>query len=128
MVATYSSSNYSDRFYTNNVLSAEFIRPSDLYHTGVNLFYEHSIYPNTRTSLNFRLQTENGYQYQNKHNDFYSNSGLTASATYFISYRTRFHFDAGAIYQKNLYQPSSYASVEAGGFNFYANAGLNINI
>jgi hypothetical protein len=74
------------------------------------------------------LQTENGYQYQNKRSDFYSNSGLTATADYFISYRTRFHFDAGAIYQKNLYQPTNYASVEAGSLNFYANAGLSINI
>jgi hypothetical protein len=128
IVATYGSANYTDRFYTNNVLSGEFIRPSELYQSGVHLFYEHSIYPNTRTSVNFRLQTENGYQYQNKHSDFYSNSGLIAAATYFISYRTRFYFNAGAIYQKNFYQPTGFTVMEVGGLNLYANAGLSINI
>jgi hypothetical protein len=126
--ATYSSADYSDRSYSNNVLNAEFIRASDLKQAGINLFYEHSIYPNTRTTINFKLQSENGYQNLNKHSDFYSNSGFTAAASYFISYRTRFYFNAGAIYEKNLYQPTSYATTKAGNLNLYANTGLDINL
>ncbi len=94
----------------------------------INLFYEHAIYPNTRTIINFNFQSEYGYFKAASLNGFFGRSSLFGVLNYFISYRTRLTCNIGAEYQKNAYQTYlGYTGVPEN-LRLYANAGVNINL
>ena len=70
----------------------------------INLFYEHAIYPNTRTIITFNFQSEFGYFKTEFSKGLFGRSSLYGAINYFISYRTRLTCNIGAEYQKNTYQ------------------------
>jgi hypothetical protein len=70
---------------------------------GVNVFFQHAIYPNTRTTILFDFQSQGGYQESGSSSQFYGSAGITGVMNYFVSYRTMLHCDIGASYEKNMY-------------------------
>ena len=87
--------------YTSNVISSELNLSSIAKKAGVNLFFQHAIYPNTRTILNASFQSETGYQDLRHDKQFYTSNDLNVSVNYFISYRTSFNFSIPVHYQTN---------------------------
>jgi hypothetical protein len=125
---SYVSADLSDKYFTNDVITNEVKGKSELKQAAVNLFFQHSIYPNTRTAINFNLQIETGYQGFEKQTNFYNATNLTSSVDYFISYRTKFTAGVGAQYQKNVYDIYDYVRLNPNTLFLYANAGINISL
>ena len=121
-------SDLSDKFLTNNVVTSETISKSDIKQGGLQAFYEHAIYPNTRTTINVNVNAESGYQNFVANNNFYAILNLNAGANYFISYNTRFTCSLGMQYIKNDYPVYQYQYLRSNGINLYANAGIEINL
>jgi hypothetical protein len=94
----------------------------------VNAFFQHSIYPNTRTIFDIELRSEAGYQDVAGQTSFYSNAGLSGSLNYFISYRTRFTCSLGATYQKNNYDTFQSIYLLPETLQLNATAGIAINL
>ncbi len=126
--AAWHSGDFRDRYFSAGNPPIEINNQTEMKLAGVNLFYQHSIYPNTRTTVNFELQTENGYLDANNTDGFYSNSSLGIFAGYFISYRTRFNFNAGVRYREKTYLPNSYIIPEQNHLQLFASAGIDINL
>ena len=124
---SYTTANLTDRNFTNNVVVSEIKGKTDIKKAGASLFYQHTIYPNTRTDINFGLQTDLGYQDIDPKN-FYATGNLYCSVNYFISYRTRLTAGAGAVYQRNTYTLSNVVEMLPTSFQLYTNAGLQINL
>ncbi|MEO5893892.1 MAG: hypothetical protein ABIQ31_26785 [Ferruginibacter sp.] len=99
----YISKKSTERYLTSGVVTDETHRHSDLKQAGVKGFFEHAVYPNTRTIITVNLQSEGGYQDLSNESNFYGNVGLAGIFNYFISYRTRLNCSAGISYQKNMY-------------------------
>ena len=117
--------------YTSNVISSEQKLSSIVKKAGANLFFQHAIYPNTRTILNASFQSETGYQDLRYDKQFYTSNDLNVSVNYFISYRTSFNFSMGVQYQKNShyhYQAYPYSEYIPERTNLYANAGILVNL
>ncbi|CAN5196023.1 hypothetical protein BH11BAC5_BH11BAC5_05510 [soil metagenome] len=94
----------------------------------INLFYEHAIYPNTRTTINFNFQSEYGYFEAESSHGFFGRSSLYGALNYFISYRTRLTCNIGAEYQKNAWQTYQGYSGVPENLSLYANVGVNISL
>jgi hypothetical protein len=124
----YNSLDFSYRFFTGNVITSEMINHSVLKQAGVYLFYEHAIYPNTRTAINFNLQTQGGYQDLSKATNLYGSISLTGTATYFISYRTSLTGSLVGDYQKNMYYISQYLGSYPDNLRLNASVGVNISM
>ena len=126
---SYTSLKGSIKNFINDILTAETKSNSDWKKAAVNLFYTHAIYPNTRTTINFNLQSEIGYQDLDKQSSIYGSANLYANATYFISYRTRLTCAAGAAYQKNSYRINNqYLELNSNRTQLYANVGVEISL
>lgn len=125
----YTSSDVSEKYYNSGILTVENKGNSDWKKAAVNLFYQHAIYPNTRTTVSFNMQSELGYQDLDLQTSFYGSADLYANAAYFISYRTRLTCAAGAAYQKNSYRISNrYLELNSNRIQLYANAGVEISL
>ena len=124
----YNSLDFSDRYFTSGIITSNSKGNSILKQAAVNLFYEHAIYPNTRTGINFNLQTQGGYQYLEKEANFFGAVNFTATLNYFISYRTRLTANLGAAYQKNVYTIQQSLNLFPDNLQLYANAGVNISL
>jgi hypothetical protein len=94
----------------------------------INLFYEHAIYPNTRTIITFNFQSEFGYFKTDFSKGLFGRSSLYGAINYFISYRTRLTCNIGAEYQKNTYQIYLGNPGFPENLNLYANVGVNISL
>ena len=94
----------------------------------INIFYQHAIYPNTRTIITFNFQSEYGYLKTNVSNGFFGRSGLFGVLNYFISYRTRLTCNVDAEYQKNAYQAYQGNAGVPENLNLYTNVGVNISL
>lgn len=128
---SYFSYNNNMREYTGDVISSEQKLNSIVKKAGANLFFQHAIYPNTRTIVNASLQSELGYQNLRYDKQFYASNDLNVSVNYFISYRTSFNFGMGIQYIKNgynTYQGTPYNDYIPERTNLYANAGLLVNL
>ena len=125
---SYNSFDFSDRYFTSDIITSDTNGNSHLKQAAINLFYEHAIYPNTRTSINFNLQTLGGYQDRDKQTNFYGAVNLTSTISYFISYRTRLTGSLGTVYQKNVYNISQYLNLLPDNLQLYANAGATISL
>jgi hypothetical protein len=125
---SYNNFDITDRSFTSGVITTETKANSNLKQAAVNLFYEHAIYPNTRTSINFNLQTQGGYQDFEKETRFFGSVNLMGTLNYFISYRTRLTGSLGAVYQKNVYSIEQYLNLLPDNLQLYANAGVNISL
>lgn len=125
---TYKQMNFSQKYFTaGNLISVTESNPL-IKQASVSAFFEHAIYPNTRTLIDINLQTEGGYQNENKLTGMFFVANLTGSLNYFISYRTRLNCSIGAAYRNNLYQASQYLELLPNNIQLYANAGINISI
>lgn len=125
---SYNFFDFSDRYFTSGVITSDTNGNSHLKQAAINLFYEHAIYPNTRTSINFILQTLGGYQDLDKQTNFYSTVNLTSTISYFISYITRLTGSLGTVYQKNVYNISQNLNLLPDNLQLYANAGVTISL
>jgi hypothetical protein len=94
----------------------------------INLFYEHAVYPNTRTVITFNFQSEFGYFKTEFTKGLFGRSSLYGVLNYFISYRTRLTCNIGAEYQKNAYQIYPVSSGIPENVNLYTNVGVNISL
>ncbi len=125
----YSSTDLKNKFLTNGIITNENGGTGDFKSGGINLFYQHAIYPNTRTTIDFNLQGDIGYKDASKAKGFYGIGNLNCSLNYFISYRTRFTLNTGANYQNNNYVFEQGAlTLRPLTFQLYANAGAQINL
>ena len=124
---SYLNADNTDRFFTNGIITSETKGKTDIKRAGGSIFYEHAVYPNTRTNINFSLQSDLGYQDIDGKN-FYTATNAFCNISYFISYRTRLSFGAGAFFQKNTYNLSNYIDMMATSFQIYTNAGLQISL
>ncbi len=124
---SYTNADLNDRYFTNNIITSEIKGNTIIKKAGGNIFYEHAIYPNTRTNINFNLQADLGYQDADNRN-FYTASYLSCTVNYFISYHTRLTAGVGASYQKNAYNITNYVELLPDSFQLYANAGIQISL
>jgi hypothetical protein len=92
-----------------------------------SLFYEHAFYPNTRTVISLGLSGDIGFQHEKDDSQFFTNSGLQASASYFISYRTRLFVNTALKYYKNVWDFSQSYYLLPDNFMLSAGAGINIS-
>lgn len=123
----YTSTN---RSYQGGVLQTESNQNNIVRQAGVDLFFTHAIYPNTRTIIQLTAETEMGWQNDDVLNkNFYETTSVSAKLDYFISYRTRLFVNAGVSHNKNYYL--NYYQVfqlKPDRFNASLNTGLTINL
>ena len=124
----YVSYKSTNKDFRAGVLVNEFNYSTTIKQAGVNVFYSHSFYPNTRTSVNVNLQTEAGYQDAEPDKDFYGTASLSGNFNYFISYRTRLTINAGAFYSKNIYNNSYQPLLFPDEIQLSVNAGIGISL
>jgi hypothetical protein len=124
----YANINYANHYYTSGILTNETKDNADLRQAALNVFFEHAIYPNTRTQILFKLQSLGGYQELNKQTDWFVTANATAGWNYFISYSTRLQINLGGIYSKNAYEVDRYVSQLPDNIQLYGSVVLNIAI
>jgi len=127
---SYQAIDFSDRFFNFNsdTLSYENKSKPAIKQAGIYLFFEHAIYPNTRTVVTIGVYAENGYQDFESTKGYYGKNSLIGTLNYFISYRTRLTCNLGASHDKNNYYTARDISWRPGAFQVIANAGLEINL
>jgi len=125
---SYFSTDSKDKYFTSGVITSEIKGNAAVKQAAINLFFQHAIYPNTRTAINFDIQSEAGYQDTDQQSTFYGTATLSGSFNYFISYRTRLSCKVGASYQKNVYNIGQYLELRPETIQLYANAGIEINL
>ena len=87
----------------NNILVFDTKFNKQINQYAADVFFEHGIYPNTRTNINFLAKASFGTQnIVSVVKNFYK-FDLKAYSSYFISFRTKFFADFGVSYQKNYY-------------------------
>lgn len=95
--------NMSLKNYQGGLLVTDIKVKATLKQAGINAFFQHAIYPNTRTIINVIISTEGGYQDFEQETNFYGHINLTGGLNYFVSYRTSLIGTLGAGYTKNEY-------------------------
>lgn len=125
---SYTDQRLADRNFTSGIVTGETKINSIIKQAGVNLFFEHVIYPNTRTAISFKINSETGYQDFNKQTNLYEIANLQGAVSYFISYRTRFNMNIGGLYQKNPFIATQSSQGFPESMQLYANAGINVSL
>jgi hypothetical protein len=123
----YTDYKKTEKFFTSGILVNDIKTNTTIKQAGINLYFQHSVYPNTRTVLNFSFQSETGYQDDGK-KAFYGTGNLSASLNYFISYRTRFISNAGILYNKNTYYTYQNLQLLSNNLQAFINAGIEVNL
>jgi hypothetical protein len=124
----YTEWNEVDKSFTGGVLTGRTEINSSIKQAGVNLFFLHAIYPNTRTIINFNLRGDGGYQAIGNTETFYGITELSCLLDYFISYRTKITGGLGIAYQKNVYDYTNNISLLPERFLLNTNIGLVVNM
>ncbi|MBL7741406.1 MAG: hypothetical protein JNK14_19460 [Chitinophagaceae bacterium] len=124
----YLSNDYTEKFFSGSVQTGETRLDPVLKQAGASAFFEHAIYPNTRTIIRFKLDTETGYQDIGNENSFFNLSNLSGFWNYFISYRTRLNCGLGVSYRKNIYALNSYLTLLPESIQLFANAGVQVSL
>lgn len=127
----YGKSTNRFKRYTNSNVDYSFDFADEWKKIGVDYFVRYSIFPNTRTVIEFDLKAENGYQSLNAVDELYHTVALAANASYFISYNTRLNINFGTTYNKynydiraiNRYSPSN---LDDNNLAMFFNTTLNI--
>ncbi len=123
------NADFVDRLYTSGIVTSEIKYKPDIKQAALDVFFEHAVYPNTRTIVNFKLQSQGGYQNINDKTDFFSTANLSGLLSYFISYRTRLNCSIGAAYQNNINQINNrYLEFLPNKINLYTSAGIDISL
>ena len=126
----FTSSKYSDidKNLANNIVFVNSENKYNLLQFGPELFFEHAIYPSTRTIFNFRTDINFGKQIINKLKQNFSKVDLSADASYFINYRTRLSANVGLAYSQNQFYTNQNNPILPTRFFASANINLNINL
>lgn len=125
----YFSYDYSLKNFSSGILQSEIDFESAIRQAGARLFFQHAIYPNTRTMVGLKFDTHAGYQDTENESGFFGTMNLTASMNYFISYRTRFTCHVAASYQENVYAiGTTYTYLQPRTIQLLANAGLQVSL
>ena len=125
---SYQSIDFSDRYFINDTVAYKNENKPAIKQAGIYLFFEHAIYPNTRTIVTIGVYSENGYQDFETTKGYYGKNSLIGTLNYFISYRTRLTCDLGVAYDKNNYETTRDIYFRPGVIQMVANAGLEINL
>jgi hypothetical protein len=121
--------HFTEKNFIGGILNNETDFKPNIQQGALDLFYEHAFYPNTRTVVNFRLDSETGLQDIGDDPEFFGTADLSGTFNYFISYRTRLTASLGVHYHNNTYNvTSSYFSILPETIAFFANAGVQINL
>ncbi len=124
----YLHSDYSNvQFVANNQVNG-FEMEATLRQAGLTGFFQHSIYPNTRTLIRFKLDAMGGYQDIDDESTFYTMETLSAGWDYFISYRTRVAVNLGASYQNNIYVLDKHLNWLPERLQLFANAAVYVSL
>lgn len=124
----YISYKSTEKYFTSGILINEIEYNSTIKQAGANLFFEHAIYPNTRTLINFNLQSQTGYQDAGQESGFYGLASFASSVNYFISYRTRITGALVTNYNKNIYITNPNLQLLPDGFQLSASAGISVSL
>lgn len=122
----YLASNYENTITSPGSIT-EIKFDNEYRHAAINLFYEHAIYPNTRSQVSMKLASQAGYQ------GFYGSSffgmvNVSGSWNYFISYRTRFTCGVNAYYKNNTYEIANSIILLPRIIQVYLNTGLQVSL
>ena len=121
------NTDYSERHITSSTVNTLDME-GQLFQAGLQGYFQHAIYPNTRTIIKFRLEALGGYQGLEEESSWYHNEKLLASCDYFISYRTRFQVNLGGRYQNNIYDVTKYIQRLPRNFDLFGIAGLFVSL
>lgn len=120
--------DYSDKYFVSgNPVTIQEIN-STLKQAGVTAFFQHAVYPNTRTIISFDLSGETGYQDLEGENSFFGQANVSATLNYFISYRTRLTGGIGVMYRNNIYQAIYDLTLLPNSFSLNGNIGLQVSL
>jgi hypothetical protein len=122
----YMSYRETDRYFVSGSLNNQYDINTTLKQAFASIFFQHAIYPISRTVISFDFRSEAGYQEP----EFFGMANLSASINYFISYRTRFTCSLGATYQKNIfgYTYNQQMQLLPDNIHLNANAGVQVNL
>ncbi len=125
----YFDNEQSQYSFMNGIPTSSAETQTEAKKTGVWLFYEHAIYPNTRTIVLLGVQSETGYQENTVVTDNFYNS-ILASGTlnYFISFRTMLTGGLYVIYRKNIYDGYINPQLWPEGIQAGLNIGLQVGL
>ena len=124
----YIEQDYSNRFFTSGTITNELKNSATRKQAALDLFFEHAIYPNTRTAVNIRMQTLSGIEELEKNTEFFGSARVDGDFNYFISYRTRLNFGLGAFYQHNTREQYRYMGLLPNTLQLFVNAGISVNM
>jgi len=124
----YFSHHYNQKYFTSGVLTSETDTKPDLRQASLTAFFEHAIYPNTRTLVSIKLDSETGYQDVEGNYSFFGKATLAGSLNYFISHRTRLNCTLGGFYLNNVHADDNYLTLLPRTLQFFANAELQVSL
>ncbi|CAN5416580.1 hypothetical protein BH11BAC3_BH11BAC3_44720 [soil metagenome] len=125
---SYTHTDLSDQYLDNGTVTYEIKGKPEVKQAGIYAFYDHQIYPNTRTSISLGARGEAGYQNVPEKNSFYTNAFIFSDLNYFISYRTRFICNLALEYYQNNFSIYDYIDVRPNGIQLFVNAGITVNL
>jgi hypothetical protein len=120
----YFNSNKKTDQLINNMISSAITTKFDEKRLGLNYFLQYSLYPNSRTVVNFNVQGDNGIRNGLNGTHFYHSNSATISGNYFISYHTGLFFDLGVQNQSNDF--NNFFQLQS--TNLFFNVGLMIGL
>jgi hypothetical protein len=120
----YFNSNEKTDQFINNMISSAITTKFDEKRLGLNYFLQYSLYPNSRTVVNFNVQGDNGISNGLNGTHFYHSNSATISGNYFISYHTGLFFDLGVQNQSNDF--NNFLQLQS--TNLFFNVGLMIGL
>ncbi len=125
---SYANYRSTEKYFSSATVINEFNFNTTIKQAGINLFYQHAFYPNTRTNITLGLQSEAGYQDVESESKFYGQAAITGVLSYFISYRTRFNGSISADYRKNIYNTHQNLELYPDNLRLSVSAGISINL
>ncbi len=125
----YFDNEQSQYSFTNGIPTSSAETQTEAKKAGVRLFYEHAIYPNTRTIVSLGIETETGYQDNAVvTNNFYNSILASGTLNYFISFRTMLTGGLYVIYRKNIYDGYINPQLRPEGIQAGLNIGLQVGL
>lgn len=124
----YISYKSTEKYFSSGILVTALNFNTIIKQAGLNFFFQHAIYPSTRTTINLTLQSEAGYQDVEQHEGFYGIANLSGNFNYFISYRTRLTFNIGAAYKSNIYNAYQNLQLLPDDIQLFVNAGISVSL
>ena len=128
IVLNYLVNDNTTRGFLNSQLAYDIKFQNKVRQAGVELFFEHAMYPNTRTNINFAAKTSFGLQDAPDLIKRYAAVEVKATTSYFISYRTRFFVNLGVNYINNKSILDRFYLTLPNRFLAVGNVGIDVNL